>query len=96
MSNHSSINTSGAATAKGHQNRVSAFLVGPVGCGLDAGKLQPLGLLDGELAHVIAVSSPGAGQGLASMQARANSIGASLVLVPRDGGGTVVRLHWPD
>jgi hypothetical protein len=40
--------------------------------------------------------SPAAGQGLASMQARAGSIGAALALVPREGGGTVVRLRWPD
>jgi hypothetical protein len=40
--------------------------------------------------------SPAAGQGLASMQARAGSIGAALELVPREGGGTVVRLRWPD
>jgi nitrate/nitrite-specific signal transduction histidine kinase len=30
------------------------------------------------------------------MQARAGSIGAALALVPREGGGTVVRLRWPD
>lgn len=40
--------------------------------------------------------SPAVGQGLASMQARAGSIGAALALVPREGGGTVVRLRWPD
>jgi signal transduction histidine kinase len=35
------------------------------------------------------------GQGVASMQARAGSIGATLMLAPRDGGGTVVCLRWP-
>ncbi len=40
--------------------------------------------------------APAGGQGVASMQARAASLGAGLALVPRDGGGTVVRLRWPD
>ena len=40
--------------------------------------------------------SPAGGQGVASMQARAASLGAGLVLAARDGGGTVVRLRWPD
>ncbi|MGE3347219.1 MAG: sensor histidine kinase [Ramlibacter sp.] len=35
-----------------------------------------------------------AGEGMASMRARAHSIGASLQWAPRVGGGTVVQLGW--
>ncbi len=38
---------------------------------------------------------PGAGHGVANMQSRAASIGASLRVEPADGSGTRVVLHWP-
>lgn len=34
------------------------------------------------------------GLGLAGMQRRAHAMGATLAVVPRDGGGTVVRVRW--
>lgn len=36
-----------------------------------------------------------AGEGLASMRARAKSIGGALEISPRSGGGTQVQLRWP-
>ena len=35
------------------------------------------------------------GEGLPSMRARAESIGGSLELLPRSGGGTLVQFRWP-
>jgi signal transduction histidine kinase len=34
------------------------------------------------------------GLGLAGMQRRAHAMGATLTVLPRDGGGTVVRVRW--
>jgi len=40
-------------------------------------------------------SEPVQGHGLRNMQTRAESIGATLTVGPRTGGGTVLQLHYP-